>query len=235
MRIDFGTLHLPADAPAPVGAAWADVPVNTVLVILSALACLIWLSDLLRLMPQLLECASRVRPNLSLEHSLHQARSRDFAAFVMLIPFCLLTDRYGLYQPGFIASLQPEWHVAALLGVLVGWLLLRKAIAAITLAIRPPRLDSESRSARLKVLYNCFVLTVPLMLLTAFVASFFFKAPDGTVRSILWAEVGLMYLVSLLRGGQILRTGCSALSTFLYLCALELIPVAALVASAVIL
>jgi len=60
-------------------------------------------------------------------------------------------------------------------------------------------------------------------------------APDSVLRPVLYCEMLLSYLLSLLRTGQILAGSFSVLTTILYLCALEFLPTAAMVACAVFL
>jgi len=59
-------------------------------------------------------------------------------------------------------------------------------------------------------------------------------ADDLTVKTFLLIETGVTYLLYLLRRGQILSGSCNPLTTFLYLCGLELLPAALLVVPAVI-
>ncbi len=235
MSDPFGTLRLQA-AEAPAGPpAWSDIPLNGILTVAAAVLLLLFLSEIIRLMPLLLECVTRVRPNLSLEHSLHQARSRNTIAILALLPFCLMADRYTLYSPRFLEALNPGWRVPALIGVLVAWLLLRKLVELLVFAARPPRLDAEERSALHRNLFNCFVVLVALQFCSLCIARFLCSAPDSVIRLILLVETAVMFGVSLGRSGQILRAKVGGFSTFLYLCALEWIPAAALVASAVVL
>jgi hypothetical protein len=55
------------------------------------------------------------------------------------------------------------------------------------------------------------------------------------VRLVLYGETALVYLLFLSRCAQILSLSCNHLRTFLYLCALEILPAALLVVSAVVL
>ena len=128
MQTDFGILQLSTSAPPEAALTWSEQPVHGVLIVLSVAAILLWLPDIIRLMPLLLECVSRVRPNLMLEHSLHQARTRNLAAVLVLVPFCLMADRYGLYRPGFIENLAPGWHVPGLVGIAAAWILLKSPL-----------------------------------------------------------------------------------------------------------
>ena len=58
---------------------------------------------------------------------------------------------------------------------------------------------------------------------------------SAIVRYVLYAEIGLVFILLLHRTSQILSLSCNHLRTFLYLCALEILPAVLLVVSAVVL
>ena len=82
--------------------------------------------------------------------------------------------------------------------------------------------------------YTFFILLMILALLTVGVC-YVLHLSDLTVKTILLVETGVMYLLYLFRRGQILSMSCNSLTTFSYLCGLELLPTALLVVPAVIL
>ena len=82
--------------------------------------------------------------------------------------------------------------------------------------------------------YTFFILL--MMLLLATVGILYLAGVDDLVISrFLLVETGIVYLIYVLRRGQILSVSCNPLTTFLYLCGLELLPTGLLVASAVFL
>ena len=119
---------------------------------------------------------------------------------------------------------------ACLAGTLLAYLLLRRLLHALLLGVSRHRMDSESLSAVTRGMYNYFICTVVFMLLTVS-GIYIFDASDATVRNILWIMLALMLLLSMVRESQILRMNCSGLVTFLYLCGLEIMPAAILIAS----
>ena len=58
---------------------------------------------------------------------------------------------------------------------------------------------------------------------------------DSVIRTVLLVEMIPMWLLALVRIAQILGGRFSGLESFLYLCGLEIVPAAAVVASAVLL
>ena len=229
--MDWGTLHLPTVPGALPPTLWADAVVNRVLVVAMLAAILLVLRDYFRVWQLLAGCIVRSRGNIEIEHSLGMARSRNRCALVGLAVLCLLADRYGLWPAAFLNGIAPGIRVAAPLGVAVAYLLLRAALAGV---FRRKKLDSEGRAASSRALWNYFLAALPLMLLSAAVF-WLFHVGDAAARWVLWAELFVVLAITLLREGQILRTKYFVLQTFLYLCGLELIPLATLIAVAAVL
>ena len=229
--MDWGTLHLPTAAGTLPSALWADAVVNRILVVVMLAATLLVLRDYFRLWPLLSGCMVRSRSNIEIEHSLGMARSRNRCALVGLGILSLLIDRYCLYPAAFLAGIAPGWRVAAILGVLAGWLILRALLAAV---FRRQRLDSEGRAAASHALWNYFLVALPLMLLSAAVF-WLFGVSDSEAEITLWSELFVVLTITLIREGQILNGKYFVLQTFLYLCGLELIPLATLIAVAAVL
>lgn len=229
--MDWGTLHLPTVPGTLPPALWADAVVNRILVVAMLAAALLVLKDYFRLWPLLSGCLVRSRSNMEIEHSLGMARSRNRCGLVGLGILALLADRYGLYPAAFLTGIETGLRAAAILGVMVSYLLLRAIMAAI---FRKKRLDSEGRAAVSRALWNYFLAAMPLMLLS--VALFwFFHVGDHAAKITLWTESFLVLALALIREGQILRGKYSSLQTFLYLCGLELIPLATLTLVAAVL
>ena len=82
--------------------------------------------------------------------------------------------------------------------------------------------------------YTFFILLMMLSLVTVGIL-WLLHSSDLTVKTFLLVEAAVVYFLYLIRRGQILSTSCKPLTTFLYLCGLELLPTAALVLTAVIL
>ncbi len=229
--MDWGTLHLSTSPETLPPAVWADIVVNRILVVAMLAAALLVLRDYLRLWPLLAGCLVRSRGNIEIEHSLGMARSRNRCGLVGMGILTLLADRYGLYPAAFLAELAPGVRTAALLGVLAATLLMRVIMAAL---FRRGKLDSEARAATSRAIWNYFLAVLPLMLLS--VAVFWlFHVVDDTARIVLWAELFVVLAFTLFREGQILRGKYFVLQTFLYLCALELMPLATLIIVAAVL
>ena len=230
----FGRLHLPVSPPGVSAELWADVTVNRILVIAAAVLAVLSIMDYMRLSPLLAGCLLRERGNIEIEHSVSQARNRNRCAIVGLFIICILADRYGLYPAAFMEEIPAPFRVAAILGVLLAFLLLRVFLYFMIDTVARPKVDSESRLSVRRAPYNYFLAVLPLILVSVLIL-WLFKAPDGATRIVIWAELAVILLITLLREGQILMSRHTGFQTFLYLCGLELLPVAAVVVSAVLL
>ena len=232
--MDPGTLHLPTERPAAeISAAWVDQPVFCWLLIAATLLILFLLPELFKLIPSVTGCLIRSRGNLEVEHSISTARLRNKCARILLLPFVLAVSRYGLYSPEFLADWSRPWlNLAGILGAGAAYLIFRSILHALLLNVRRLHLDFEERRAISKGILNYFVLLMAGMLPTICLL-YAFDAGDSSIRAVLWTELALAWSVSVIREAQFLRSKCSGLGTFLYLCGLEFIPAAALVFSGI--
>lgn len=226
-----GRLLLPDTPPQAVEAVAEGFPLSGIVgAVVSVLLFLLVLRSFLSVMPYLADSILRARGSAALEHSVRVSRDRNLVAVVFVIPAILLMFRYRLYDPSFVQDLEPDLRLGVVGAVFVGYLLLRYLLY---LWARPRRrYDDYQLSYRAG--YTFFILLMLLALLTVGIL-YIIKVPDLIVRTFLLCEAGAVYLVYLLRRGQILSLSCNPLTTFLYLCGLELLPTAVLVLTAVFL
>lgn len=234
--IDFGTLHLPTTEPAALTAAeWTDWPAHSWMLVACAFIILIILPEIGKLLPALTGCLTRSRGNLEVEHSISTARSRNHIARMLGLIFLVIADRYCIYDPSFIAPWNEVWlRLGELMAVAVAYLILRHTLHAVLLRIGHRRLHPETMTAVRRGFYNYFICFVLLALVSICILCIF-NAEDVVCRNVIWAELALLWLVALIREGQILQSNFSVLTTILYLCGLEIIPTGALVASGLML
>ena len=210
---------------------WSQCLTNRIVIAVAVALLLIDLVDLLSIFPALTHNLKTSRGAMSLEHSVSVARSRNVSAALFAIPFCLMADRYALYPAHFWQTMPQGISLAVVAGVLVAFIVVRHIIHL--LVTHPRRHDQEKAHAIHRVMYTFFILMVILMLATVGVMALK-TAPDAVIRRVLnWEMIG-MYAFAFFREGQILASNCSGFSTILYLCALELLPLAMLIASAIV-
>lgn len=204
---------------------WGDCVSNRVLAVLSILAFFLVFADFLRMIPSLMDCLGRYRANMTLEHSVSKARSRNYIAMVVLVPFCLAVDKTQLFRPSFWERIPEFWSIFVTIGFISAYFLLRNFLYLIA---RPKGLNSEELVAVRHSLYNYFILAGVLLVISLLLMSVFNVCP-GTVRNVLSIELLLFWLIAFIRIGQFFGSHCNGFLTFLYLCALEFLPLGILI------
>lgn len=200
------------------------------LVLFSFLIVLLLLRRLVNIMPSLMACMIRGKESLNLEASVKLSLDRDALALAMIIPFCLVAFRYGLYSPGFIEEMTDVSLLGIYFGVFVVYLFLRFLM---TWLFRPQKLPKKTYVAADKASRSFFIVYTLLLLAMGGIFGLA-DVQDAVSRdAMLWVSA-FMYLLFLLRKTQIFSTSCSVFAGFLYLCALEMIPTGILVVSAII-
>ena len=223
-RLLLGTT--PSDA-APAVAEGIPV-VGSTLVILFVLLMMVFLRNFLTILPYLSDSVLRARGSTALENSVRVSRDRNIIALILLIPAVLLIYRYRIYDPDYLRDTGPDTRLLVTGGAFLSFLLLRWMMYR---WLRPRRrYDAYQMAYRSG--YTFFILMLLLVLPTVGVL-WIFHVNDLTIKTIILLESGAVWLTYLLRKAQILSSSCNGLTLFLYLCALELLPVATLVATAV--
>ena len=226
-----GQLLLPDTPPEAVTAAGEGLSLAaSLLVAVSVLLFLVALRSFLNVLPYLADNILRARGSAALENSVRVSRDRNLVAAVFLIPAILLIYRYRLFDIAYFETLSPDMRLLAVAGVFIGYLLLRYLLYR---WLRPRRRYDDYQMAY-RAGFTFFILLMMLALATVGIC-YVLGLSDLTVKTFLLVEAGVTYLIYLFRRGQILSISCNSLTTFSYLCGLELLPTALLVVPAVIL
>lgn len=208
-------------------ARWSGLLSVRITVVVAVLAVLFILSDLIFLTPFILNCLGRSKGNVSLEHSLSTARVRNGVALVMMLPFCIIADRFRLLSPAFLDVVPAEVRIFCVFGLFLAYLLVRLLCFGL---LSPAHFSSEESSTLRNSIKNYFIPLTVLMIVTATILAVL-RCPDAAVRTVLIWEIGAFYLLYIVRIAQFLGFRCNIFMTFLYLCALEFLPAGLLVAS----
>ena len=226
-----GQLLLPDTPPEAVAVAGEGLSLAaSLLVAVSVLLFLLALRSFLNVLPYLSDNILRARGSAALENSVRVSRDRNLVAAVFILPAILLIYRYRLFDIAWLDTLTPDLRLAAIAAVFVLYLIVRFLLYR---WLRPRRRYDDYQMAY-RAGFTFFILLMILALLTVGVC-YVLHLSDLTVKTILLVETGVMYLLYLFRRGQILSMSCNSLTTFSYLCGLELLPTALLVVPAVIL
>lgn len=228
-----GTLEMSAEAPAVQTAAalsWGDMMLNSSLVALTVLLCLLNIKNFLHIAPSIGDCISRWKGCVKIDESIKLSHERNITALLGLLPFCLMADRYDLVRTDFMAAWPEGWLLPATAGLIAAWLLLH-LICYASCAIQAPH--PETFGTARTCAFDFFIPMVILMLVGTGICTLL-KCEDDTVRNLLLYICGGCFVLMLVRKTQILRSFCNPFKTFLYLCALEIIPMGVLIAAVVL-
>lgn len=200
------------------------------LALISLLIALLLLKTMVGVFPSLVACLTRWKESVNLDASVQLSRNRDITSLALVIPFCLTVTRFRLYDPHFMVGLNDNGRLAVTIGILIGWMLLRTFLEHL---LRPRKGNPKAYGTARKAAYTYLCILTLLLMLTGGIMAFVDAAPETIKTAMLWISATI-YAVLLLRKTQILISSYSFFASFLYLCALEIIPTGALVASAII-
>ena len=202
-----------------------------ILALISVLICLSLLKRFTAIFPSLMACIIRWKESVNLEASVKLSNDRDKLAFAMLMPFCLVADRFCLYEPKFLSGFDGNMKLAITIGIFLVYFMLRTIAAKF---YRPKGRSSKCYKIADKSALTFFIILTLILLAMGGVMTFMDVEPAMIKSAMLWVSAGI-YALSLLRKTQIFVSGCSIFTAFLYLCALEIFPTGILVVSALIL
>lgn len=216
-----------ADAPVLT----ESVPVlSAILTVVFVLALIVFLPRFLSLAPLLFDSLFRARGSVSLENSVRYSNDRRLMAVLLLIPASLLIYHYRLWDASFLQEMSDSLRLLCIIGVFSVFFLFRLLMYAL---LKPRRQQDFYRLSR-RTAYTYFILLTILALLTAGLLALL-GCNDLVIKKVLIVETAFLYAVFFGRRAQILALSCNPLRTFLYLCGLEILPVSALVVSAILL
>ena len=197
-------------------ASWSQDPVHSVIALAAIVLLIVFMRDYFILWTPISRCLFRAKANIEIEHSIQLARTRNRAALLMMLPMWLIAERFSLLSERMWLSL----------AIMLGYLVVKRLVAEL---LPPRRLPAEARLAVRRALYTYGIVFAFVLMLT--VGLWLLIRWDETAMPwVVGIEAGAILLLSMIREGEILSTAYHPLVSFLYLCALELIPAAGLVA-----
>jgi len=227
----FGKLLMPTTPEAAGTAAlWSDILLYRIIGVLFLFLTLLSFGDIVDILSSIKECFTLNHGHLHLEHNRSKARTRNRVAWLFSIPFAMMVDRFGVFQPDFITQLPPSLSFPTLYGMLLAY----AGFRGVLYLLIPSKLRGEEKAAAVQVPYTYFIILTITMLVTCGLGICFGGRAEA-IRGILRVETGLVFLVSLVKTGQIFSGVCGVFSTILYLCALEIVPAGVFIASTILL
>ncbi len=201
-----------------------------ILALISVLTNIILLGRMVNIFPSLMACTLRWKESVNLEASVKHSLDRDLLAVAMILPFCLVVERFRLYIPDFMAAFGPDLHLAATIGVFIVYLLIRTTVSKM---IRPQKMQPKTYRTGGRASFTFFIILTIILLAMGGLMSFI-GTEEAIIRNAMLCVSAFIYALFLLRKLQIFTSGGSFFTAFLYLCALEIFPTGVLVASAII-
>ena len=201
-----------------------------ILVLISVITVLALLKRIASILPMMSACLIRMKENINIDTSLKLRTERDLASASMLLPFCLAATRFRLYDAGFMTGMTENAVIGITAGVFIVYILLKVALAS---AVRPKRMPSAIYHAAISTAHTYFFILTLIILITGGLMSVC-DADVHTIKITMFWLSGAIYTLFLLRKLQIFSSYCNLFVSFLYLCALEILPTGVLITSAVI-
>ena len=200
------------------------------IIALMAAVFIIFMKGILNVMPMVLGSLFRWKENLNIEDSVKMCRERNRFALILFPAFCVTTARYGVWSPSFIGDSGLLTSIPVTAAALVVFLLVRGLLIKI---MRPSGMNGKTWKAANDALYTYFITSAILVLATAGAMSFA-GCTDHAVKMAIVYECAAVWLVFLFRKMQIFKNSCSLFSAILYLCTLEILPMAVLTVPAIL-
>ena len=202
-----------------------------ILAIISTVSVIILIRRLLNIYPSLLACIIRWKESVNLEASVKHSLDRNMFAVAMIIPFCLIVYRFGIYSPAFMEGINETFSLLIIIGIFGAYFALRRAMIRI---MRPKKMNPKTYKAAICCAYTFFIILTLTLFFVGGIMALLKTDPIVTRTAIIWLSA-IIYGIYIFRKTQIFTSSCSIFRGFLYLCGLEIFPTGVLVASALIL
>lgn len=202
-----------------------------ILAIISTVSVIILMRRLLNIYPSLLACIIRWKESINLEASVKHSLDRNMFAVAMIIPFCLIVYRFGIYSPAFMEGINETFSLLIIIGIFGAYFALRRAMIRI---MRPKKMNPKTYKAAICCAYTFFIILTLTLFFVGGIMALLKTDQIVTRTAIIWLSA-IIYGIYIFRKTQIFTSSCSIFRGFLYLCGLEIFPTGVLIASALIL
>ena len=197
--------------------------------LISVLIIIIMLRRIVEILPSVFACVLRWKECAKIDEMVKVSRDRDFTALALIIPMLLTIQKHNLLPYRHMAQMSPEACFCIITAVFIGYLALRLSVRLLFL---PRRIRKRSRT-RDNSDRTFFIILSVLVLSFSWLMGLFGTGPSDARHTIIWLSAAI-YLLYLMRKFQIFQSHHPIFTSFLYLCALEIIPTGTLVVSAII-
>lgn len=186
---------------------------------------------IINVFPSVMGCFLRSKECFNLEDSALLGRDRNVVAVFCIPVVCFVAMAFKLWNPRFLCCLNLVQYFFVILGVILLYIAIRELLS---FAFRPKKVSRREFDVSRNEFYT-FLIAATLLSCFSLAVLSLAKVDPNISRLTLYCEFGLVYLIHFVRKGQILASFSSGFGTILYLCALEILPTAALIAPAIFL
>ncbi len=201
-----------------------------ILIAICVILTFLFVRKFIHAIPSAFSCLGRWREAISLEYDTKFCRDRDYIFVTLFIPACLILDRHSVIYPSFMSELNPTLHLLVSICVLIVYYGLRVVADKL---FRNKKWETLMVKASFALFRSFFIVAIPLELATLCILSLTSASALVTNHLLLWESI-ILFVLFLLRRGQILVHHCTVFSTILYLCSLEILPLCILAVPAII-
>lgn len=219
-----------AGCPAGGGPdTWAGSDLNTGLLALCLILVVLYMRKFVTVLPYLVGGIFWWKKFAEMENNMRLGRDRNALVLPALMILCVCSGRLGLIPPSFADGLSAGMNTVAVSGMLLAFLLVRLVIAAVMSSRGGGR---GTLSAALGVSSD-FEIIFSSVLLALLIPVSLWASCLHFARSVALGVAAFLWLLSVVRRYQIISPGCGQFQAILYLCAVEMISMAMLAASAI--
>lgn len=217
-HIEEGILQTSVNSPAVV--------ITSVIVAFASLIFLVNLGNFVKLLPKISGALVNKNIGYGIEHNERFSASRNLLALLISLPLSFVFDRLDILRASFLEGMVHQWRSLILVVLFLVYYLLRLLLSTYP---RPRRCTLDAWSSVNKGWLNGFILAA-ITGLTFTLLLNLFGVPDTVIRVVFIVIFSIFIALGIFKDYQIMREYCSVFGSILYLCGLEILPTAALVA-----
>ena len=195
----------------------------------SLLIIITMLRRIVDVMPSVLTCIWRWKECINIDSDIKTGRDRDFTALALILPFCLTASNTGILSFLFMNDMGPEAAFGVTVAIFAAYMLFRLFTSKVFLPQKSRRdnrvTDNSDRTF--------FIILSISVLACHWIMGLMNADVTATRSTILWLSA-IIYGLYIVRKFQIFQSSHSIFTSFLYLCALEIIPTGTLAVSVII-
>lgn len=202
---------------------------DAILVVMTVIF-IIYIRKAIDILPQTAGCLLRWKENLNLEFNVRSSRERNRMAAILYPTACVIIYRYGIAAPAAADRIHPAAMLAAIAGAIALFLAVRLLLYRI---MKPSGTSQRLWETSIRALYTYFIPAAVLSIVSSGIMEAA-GAEKGTIGTAVMYITAFVWIIFLVRQLQIFRNSCSLFSAILYLCTLEILPMAILVTAAIL-